>query len=128
MNKVFLLGNLSKVPEIRTTQSGKMVTSFSLGVQEGYGDKRTTSWHNVVCWEKIAESSGNYLDKGSKVLVDGKINSRNYEGKEGQKRYVTEIIASHLEFLSKKAVQPTDTPADASQFGQDVAPDDEIPF
>ena len=127
MNKVFLLGNLGKVPEIRTTQSGKMVTSFSLGVQEGYGDKRTTSWHNIVCWEKLAESAGNYLDKGSKVLVEGKLQTRSYEGKDGQKRYVTEIIASHLEFLSKKA-QPADTASDpASQFGQDVAPE-ELPF
>ena len=126
MNRVFLLGNLGKDPEIRTTQSGKMVTSFSLGVQEGFGDRRTTSWHNIVCWEKLAESAGNYLDKGSKVLVEGKITSRSYEGKDGQKRYVTEIIASHLEFLSKKAVQP---PADdpASQFGQDV-PEDDLPY
>lgn len=127
MNRVILLGNLGKVPEIRTTQSGKMVTSFSLGVQEGYGDKRTTSWHNVVCWEKLAESAGNYLDKGSKVLVEGKLQTRSYEGKDGQKRYVTEIVASHLEFLSKK-VQPADAPADASQFGHDVHPDDCLPF
>ena len=125
MNKVFLLGNLGKDPEIRTTQSGKMVTSFSLGVQEGFGDRKTTSWHNIVCWEKLAESAGNYLDKGSKVLVEGKIISRSYEGKDGQKRYVTEIVASHLEFLSKKAVQPP--AADASQFGKDI-PEDELPY
>ena len=103
-----------------------MVTSFSLGVQEGFGEKRTTSWHNIVCWEKLAESAGNYLDKGSKVLVEGKITSRSYEGKDGQKRYVTEIIASHLEFLSKKAVQPPASDP-ASQFGKDI-PEDELPY
>lgn len=126
MNRVFLLGNIGKDPEIRTTQSGKLVAKFSLGVAEGYGDKKTTSWHNIVCWEKVAESVGNSLSKGSKVLVEGKITNRSYDGKDGVKRYITEIVANHVEFLTpKRQADPNDA---AAQFGHDVAPDEELPF
>lgn len=127
MNKWIGIGNLGKDPEVRTTQSGKIVTQFSIGVQDGYGDKKTTTWLNIVAWEKLGETAGNNLFKGSKVLVEGKIQNRSYDGKDGVKRYVTEIIAQHIEFLSpKKQSDPSDV---ASQFGgHDVNPDDEIPF
>lgn len=122
MNKCFLIGNLGKDVDLTTTQSGKLVAKFSLGVAEGYGDKKSTSWHNIVCWEKVAESAGNNLAKGSKVLVEGKITNRSYDGKDGQKKYITEIIANHIEFLTPKRQNDP-----ASQFGQDV-PEDEPPF
>ena len=126
MNKAILLGNLGKDPDLTTTQSGKMVAKFSLGVADGYGDKKSTSWHNIVCWEKVAESVGNNLLKGSNVLVEGKITNRSYDGKDGQKKYITEIVANHVEFLTPKRQHDANDPA--SQFGQDVAPDDEITF
>lgn len=125
MNKAFLIGNLGKDPELNTTQSGKLVTKFSIGVADGFGDKKSTSWHNIVCWEKLAETAGNSLSKGSKVLVEGKITNRSYDGKDGVKRYITEIVANHIEFLSPKRSEPANDPA--SQFGQDV-PDDAPPF
>lgn len=130
MNRVFFIGNLGKDPDIRTTQAGKMVTQFSLGVADGFGQNKTTTWLTVICWEKLAESAGNNLNKGSKVLVEGRLQIRSFDGKDGQKRYATEIVASHIEYLSPKAQsqQATDNSDPASQFGQDVAPDDEIPF
>lgn len=122
MNKFIGIGNLGKDPDIRTTPNGKMVASFSIGIAEGYGERKTTTWLNIVCWEKLAEVVGNNLSKGSKVLVEGKIQTRSYDGNDGQKKYITEIVASNIEFLSaKKQSDP------ASQFGNDV-PEDEIPF
>jgi len=126
VNKFIGIGNLGKEPEVRTTQTGKMVTQFSIGIQDGYGDNKSTTWLNIVCWEKLAETAGNFPHKGSKVLVEGKVQNRSYEGKDGQKKYITEIVAMHLEFLTPKA-QPANQ-ADAGQFGQDVNPDDEVPF
>ena len=129
MNKFIGIGNLGKDPDIRTTPSGKMVTTFSVGIADGYGDKKTTTWMNVVCWEKLAETAGNNLFKGSKVLIEGKIQNRSYDGNDGQKKYITEVVANHIEFLSPKQEQRHPSPPDpASQFGHDVAPDDEIPF
>ncbi len=125
MNKVFLLGRLTRDPEIRTTQAGKMVTSFTLAVDRFGGGKDNTDFISIVAWEKLAEICGDYLFKGQRAMVEGRLQIRSYDGKDGQKRWVTEIVAQTVEFLDKKAVQP---PADASQFGHDVAPDDEIPF
>lgn len=126
MNKYIAIGNLGKDPIVRTTQAGKMVTSFSIGIADGYGEHKTTLWMDVVCWEKLAETAGNFLRKGSKVLIEGKLQRREFEGKDGQKRQVVEVVASNMEFLTPKATPGhADT---ASQFGQDVSPDDEIPF
>lgn len=128
MNRIFVIGNLGKDPEIRTTQTGKMVTQFSLGVADGWGQNKTTTWFTVVCWDKLAESAGNNLNKGSKVLVEGKLQIRQYEAKDGTNRQAVEIVASHIEYLSaKRQADPADP---VSQFGKDVAPDnlDDIPF
>ena len=132
MNKVFLLGRLVRDPEIRTTQSGKMVTSFTLAVDR-FAGSRETDFISVVTWEKLAENCGNSLLKGQRALVEGRLQIRSYEGKDGQKRWVTEIVAQSVEFLERRnsAATPAEggVPHDAaSQFGQDVAPDDEIPF
>ena len=131
MNKVFLLGRLVRDPEIRTTQSGKMVTSFTLAVDRFAGGKEA-DFISVVTWEKLAENCGNSLTKGQRALVEGRLQIRSYDGKDGQKRWVTEIVAQSVEFLDRRSATPT-TESNvshdaASQFGHDVAPDDEIPF
>lgn len=136
MNKVFLLGRLVRDPEIRTTQSGKMVTSFTLAVDRLGGGKDSADFIPIVTWEKLAEICGNNLAKGQRTLVEGRLQIRSYDGKDGQKRWVTEIIAQSVEFLDRRSAGTTNSsnttgvPANdmAAQFGQDVAPDDEIPF
>jgi len=133
MNKVFLLGRLVRDPEIRTTQSGKMVTTFTLAVDRFGGGKDNADFITIVTWDKLAENCGNSLTKGQRALVEGRLQIRSFEGKDGQKRWVTEIVAQSVEFLERRSSVPTtessNVPHDAAtQFGQDVAPDDEIPF
>lgn len=137
MNKVFLLGRLVRDPEIRTTQSGKMVTSFTLAVDRFGGGKDNTDFISIVTWEKLAEVCGNNLAKGQRAMVEGRLQIRSFEGKDGQKRWVTEIIAQAVEFLDRRAAGTTGgnpvaennvSHDAAAQFGHDVAPDDEIPF
>lgn len=136
MNKVFLLGRLTRDPEIRTTQSGKITTEFTLAVDRFPGSK-DADFLKVVTWEKPAEACGNSLTKGQRALVEGRIQIRSFEGKDGQKRWVTEVIAQSVEFIERRAQQDAPpreaTPGDAaSQFGHDVAnyaaDDPEIPF
>lgn len=133
MNKVFLLGRLTRDPEIKTTQAGKMVTTFTLAIDR-YGDKNgAADFINIVTWERLAENCGNSLFKGQRAIVEGRLRIRSYDGKDGQKRWVTEIIAQAVEFIDRRATpNQTERKADpsdpAGQFGQDVAPDDEIPF
>ena len=133
MNKVFLLGRLVRDPEIRTTQSGKMVTTFTLAVDRFGGGKDNADFITIVTWDKLAENCGNSLTKGQRALVEGRLQIRSFEGKDGQKRWVTEIVAQSVEFLERRSSAPTtetsNAPHDAAtQFGHDVAPDDEIPF
>lgn len=101
MNKVIMDGNLTKQPELRFTTNDKAVATFTIAVNEGYGDKKQTNYFNVVAWGKIGENAANYLDKGSKVLICGRLQNRSYESKDGTKKYITEIIATEVEFLSK---------------------------
>ena len=130
MNKAIIMGNLVRVPEIKYTQNDKAVANFTVAVNEGHGDKQKTTYINCVAWEKTAEAIGNYLDKGSKVLVDGKIQVRNYENQEGKKVYVTEVLVKEIEFLSKKKdsmpVIPGQEDAAVAFGGTDV--DETIPF
>jgi len=104
VNKVFLIGNLGKEVELRNTQSGKSVAKLSVATTENYtkdGNKEeTTEWHNVIVWGSQAESCAQYLVKGQKVYVEGKIQTRSYD-KEGAKVYVTEIVAQRVQFLEK---------------------------
>ena len=133
MNKVFLLGRLVRDPEIRTTQAGKMVTTFTLAVDR-YGDKNATAdFISIVTWEKLAENCGNNLLKGQRALVEGRLRIRSFDGKDGQKHWVTEIVAQAVEFLDRRprvAERGSRAPEDAATVfnGQDVTPDDEIPF
>lgn len=132
MNKVILLGNLTQDPEVRYTQSGIAVASFRIAVNTGYGDNKRTDFIPIVAWRKLAEVCGNNLTKGSRVLVDGSLNVRSYDTQEGQKRYVTEVIAQTIEFVgSKPASAQTghgNAGNDASSFGTEVFPEEEIPF
>ncbi|SNR50926.1 single-stranded DNA-binding protein [Lutibacter flavus] len=106
-NKVQLIGNLGNAPEIITLDSGKKLAKFSIATNESYknaqGEKVTeTQWHNIVAWNKTAEIVEQYLDKGKEVAVEGKLTTRNYNDKDGNKRYVTEIVINELLLLGTK--------------------------
>lgn len=103
LNKVMLIGNLGKDPELKHTPSGVAVATFSIATSDTWKDKdgnaqEKTEWHNIVAWRKLAEICGEYLKKGKKVYIEGKLQTRNYE-KDGVKRYVTEIVADQLIML-----------------------------
>ncbi|QOD59749.1 single-stranded DNA-binding protein [Polaribacter haliotis] len=106
-NKVQLIGNLGNTPEIIALESGKKLAKFSIATNESYknsqGEKITdTQWHNVVAWNKTAEIIEKYLDKGSEVAVEGKLTTRSYDDKEGNKRYVTEVVCNEILMLGSK--------------------------
>ncbi|MDT0675190.1 single-stranded DNA-binding protein [Autumnicola musiva] len=105
-NKVQLIGHVGNNPEIVNLESGKKLAKFSIATNESYknpkGEKITdTQWHNIVAWGKTAELVENYVPKGKEVGIEGKLTSRSYEDKEGQKKYITEVICSELLLLGK---------------------------
>ncbi|MEZ7494392.1 single-stranded DNA-binding protein [Leeuwenhoekiella aequorea] len=105
-NKVQLIGNLGNDPEIVNLESGKKLAKFSIATNENYknnkGERITdTQWHNVVAWGKTAELVENYVAKGKEIAIEGKLTSRSYETKQGEKRYITEIVCDELLLLSK---------------------------
>lgn len=105
-NKVQLIGNLGNDPEMVTMENGSKLAKFSLATNETYknaeGEKITdTQWHNIVAWGKIAEIAENFLSKGKEVVIEGKLMSRSYETKEGEKRYITEVKCNELLMLGK---------------------------
>lgn len=105
MNKVFLIGNLTRDPELSTTNSGISVCRISIAVSRRFANadgSRETDFFNVVAWRTIAENCAKYLKKGSKIAVMGSIQNRSYEGTDGTKRYTTDITAEEIEFLSTK--------------------------
>ena len=104
VNKVLLIGNLGKDPEVRFTGGGQAVARFPLATSEVYNDREgqrqeRTEWHNVVVWGKQGEQCGQYLTKGRQVYVEGRIRTRQYDDKDGNKRYITEVIAQRVQFL-----------------------------
>jgi single-strand DNA-binding protein len=103
------IGRLGKDPETRKTTTGKSVTNFTLATDSGYGEKKTTQWHNVVAWDKTADLVQNYLKKGSKVFLEGEVTYGSYE-KNGQTVYKTEIVARSVEFLDSKTSRDTTAP------------------
>jgi single-strand DNA-binding protein len=114
MNKVIIIGNVGKDPEVKDIQSGK-VASFSVATSRKWKDKEgnvkdETEWHNVTMFGGIASVAERFISKGSKVAIEGRIRTRSYEDKDGVKRYVTEIIAENLELLSPKAGGTTNDP------------------
>lgn len=101
MNKVILIGNVGKDPEVSTVTSDNIkVARFSLATQDG---KEKTSWHNIVCWRDTADTAQNYVRKGGKVAVEGMIQYREWTGSDGVKKYATDIMCNRLELLSPKA-------------------------
>ncbi|WP_457610704.1 single-stranded DNA-binding protein [Lutibacter sp.] len=106
-NKVQLIGNLGNNPEIITLDSGKKLAKFSLATNESYknaeGEKITnTDWHNVIAWGKTAEIIEKYLEKGNEIAIEGKLTSRSYEDKDGNKKYITEVVVNELLMLGNK--------------------------
>lgn len=135
LNKVSLIGNLGKDPELRYTNSGVPVATFSIATNETWKDQEgnvqeRTEWHNVVAWQKLAEICGEWLKKGSKVYIEGRLQSRSWDDKNtGQKRYVTEIIANDMIMLDAKgsAGRTPEAPSAAPAKSGEVEKDD-LPF
>jgi single-strand DNA-binding protein len=139
VNKVILVGNLGKDPEVRHTASGKAVARFSLATSEVWNDaegnrQERTEWHNIIVWGKQGETCAQYLAKGRQAYIEGSIRSRSYDDKNGQKRYITEIIAQRVRFLGGGGgtrVAPeaeAEAPGEAPAAGQGPPVDDDIPF
>lgn len=103
MNKVILIGRLTRDPELKYTQNGNPVANFTLAVDRGFGKEKEADFINIVVWNKAAEAVDKYLVKGSLVAVEGSIRVRSYEAKDGGRRYVTEVIADTVQFLEKKS-------------------------
>lgn len=115
MNKAILIGRLGKDPEVRYTQGGDMVTNFNLATDEQWKDKggekvQKTEWHKIVTFGKLAEICGNYLVKGKLVYIEGRIQTRSWEDKDGVKRFTTEIVASDMKMLDGKGQADADAP------------------
>jgi single-strand DNA-binding protein len=108
VNKVILVGNVGKDPEVKHLESNVSVANFPLATSETYTNKNgekvtTTEWHNIVCWRNQATLAENYIRKGSQIYIDGRIRTRSYDAQDGSKRYVTEIYADTIQLLGKKA-------------------------
>lgn len=104
VNKVILIGNLGRDPEVRFTSNGKAVARFPIATSEVWTDaegsrQERTEWHNIVVWGKQAESCGQYLSKGRQVFIEGQVRTRSYDDKDGVKKYITEINAQRVQFL-----------------------------
>lgn len=124
MNKAFIVGNLTRGPEVKTTTTGQTVCNFTIAVSRRF-KKDETDYIPIVVWNKQAENCGKYLSQGSKVSVSGEIQTRNYEGKNG-KVYVTEVVADEVEFLGSKA-QKNEPSAD-DEFADIMQEDEDLPF
>ena len=131
MNKVFLIGNLTKDPELSNTNSGIPVCKFTLAVSRRFGNTET-DFLPVIVWRGQAENCGKFLKKGSKAAVAGSIQTRSYDAPDGNKRYITEIVADEVQFLSTKGMEGDVPPApvtggNGQRIGSEVAEDD-LPF
>lgn len=130
LNKVMIIGNLGRDPEMRYTPSGKPVTSFSIAVSRSYmkpeGERAdVTDWFNVVAWGRLAEICSQYLTKGSMVYVEGRLETRSWEGENGQKHFRTEVVANDVNILDRKG-RPDDSGGIDSALGDmGAAPADE---
>lgn len=132
MNKVILIGNLTRDPELSETPNGVAVCRFSIAVSRDYANadgNRETDFFNITVWRGRAENCGKYLKKGSKVAVVGSLQNRTYEDKEGTTRYVTDIVANEVEFLSpRNANGEGDAEVKASRPQLEVLEDNQLPF
>ncbi len=134
VNKAILIGRLGRDPEVRYTPDGTMVTNFTLATDESYKDKngervQKTEWHRIVTYRKLAEICGNYLVKGKLVYIEGKIQTRSWEDKEGVKRQTTEIVANDMKMLDSKGQTKSDGPySNADNSGLGNGPEEDVPF
>ena len=144
VNKAILVGNLGRDPELRRTQSGSSVASFSLATTERWSDKSgerkdRTEWHNIVAWGKLADLANQYLKKGRSVYIEGRITNRSWDDKDGNKRYKTEIVANQIQFLgspgdTSSSSAPASEPAGEafessdSVFEPEPVVEDDLPF
>jgi single-strand DNA-binding protein len=143
VNKVILIGNVGKDPEVRYLENGVGVATIPLATSENYTDKKTgekrtiTDWHNIVLWRGLAEITKNYVKKGSKIYVEGKLRSRSYTDKDNVVRYITEIIADELQLLTPRTEsienQAQNYPPSMESSSNQALPDnfmsdDDLPF
>jgi single-strand DNA-binding protein len=112
MNKVILIGRITKDIDLKYTESNKAVASFTLAIDRTFGEKKETDFINCCIWGKQAENLKKYCGKGSQIAVDGRIQTRNYDDKDGKKVYVTEVVAENIQFLDNKK--------DNQEVGQDI--------
>ncbi|MFW5759971.1 MAG: single-stranded DNA-binding protein [Cyclobacteriaceae bacterium] len=143
VNKVILVGNLGKDPEVRHLDTGRAVANFSMATSETYknrnGERVTnTEWHNIVLWSPLAEIAEKYLKKGNQVYIEGKITTRSYDDKDGVKKYITEVVGRELTLLGSRSendsgynqgssadeerYQPTNSGVDATEEETDDLP------
>ena len=143
INKAILIGNLGKDPELRYTASGTAVASFSIATTERFKNRNgeqqeRTEWHNIVAWGPLAEICGKYLAKGRQVYIEGRIQNRSYDDRDGNKRYITEIVASEMKMLGRPGESSGGSGGGYPESQQDSGtkdsagptfnPDDDIPF
>lgn len=148
VNKVILIGNLGSDPEVKYTPSGVPVANINLATNESWTDKggerqERTEWHRLVIWRKLAEIVGQYLRKGSKIYVEGRLETRSWDDQSGQKRYTTEVVVNDLQMLDGRgeggdSQQPGGFPEERPSSGPpeggyaptgvDSADDDDLPF
>lgn len=135
VNKAILIGRLGKDPELNYTAGGKAVAKFSLATSERWtgqdGQKNeTTTWHNIVAWGRQAELCKEYLAKGREVYIEGRIDNRSYDDKEGIKKYISEVVVSNIQFLGSRGGAGGTQPDGASEApaGASGAGDDDLPF
>ena len=141
INKVIIVGNLGQDPEIKYTAGGAAVTTLSIATSDSWKDKDSgmdqerTEWHRVVLWRRLAEVAGEYLKKGSKVYIEGQLQTRKWE-QDGQTRYTTEIIAKDMQFLDSRGSSNNESTQKSSEMNDQSAADvpdsaiddDDIPF
>jgi single-strand DNA-binding protein len=134
LNKILLIGNVGKDPEMRFTPNGVPVASFSLATSRVYNvpdgeRKQETEWFTVTTWRKQAESCNQFLTKGQRVYVEGRLRSRTWEGQDGQKRFRNEVIADRVLFLDKQAVAPLPSEETApAEVPEDMLDPEDLPF
>ena len=139
LNKVMLIGNLGKDPEVRFTASGQAVASFSLATSEKFKGKsgemeERTEWHNITLWGKLAEIAGEYLSKGKTIYIEGRLQTRKWQDKSGNDRYTTDIVGDKMQMLSAKGERSgggdssSAHKSTAASYEEPPFQDDDIPF
>ena len=137
VNKVVLIGNAGQDPEVKHLDSGVSVANFTLATNETYKDKAgekvtQTEWHRIVLWRGLAEVAEKYVKKGELLYIEGRLRTRSWDDKEGNKRYTTEIFADNMKMLGKKSDQgagpATESTATGEEDGVEISENDDLPF